>query len=110
MSEPSQSVQDGLPRVHLIDATYELFRAWFGAPPKRSPSGREVGAVRGLLASMISLLRTATHVGCATDHVIRSFRNDLYAGYKTEEGVPAELLAQFPLAEDAMRALGLVVW
>jgi 5'-3' exonuclease len=105
------SAPNGRPRVYLIDATYELFRAWFGAPPKRSPKGVEVGAVRGLLASMLSLLRGgATHVGCATDHVIRSFRNDLYAGYKTEEGVPPELLAQFPIAEDAMRALGLVVW
>jgi 5'-3' exonuclease len=106
-----QAAPDGSPEVHLIDATYELFRAWFGAPPKQAPDGREVGAVRGLLASLISLLKGgATHVGCATDHVIRSFRNDLYDGYKTEAGVPEALLAQFPLAETAMRALGLVVW
>jgi 5'-3' exonuclease len=101
-----------MPRVHLVDATYELFRAWFGAPPAQAPDGREVGAVRGLLSTLIALVRDegGTHVACATDHVVRSFRNDLYAGYKTEEGVPAALLAQFPLAEDAMRAFGLVVW
>src|SRR5262245_27539816 len=98
--------------VHVVDATYELFRAYFGAPPATAPDGRQVGAVRGLLATLIRLLRDegASHVGCATDHVIRSFRNTLFAGYKTELGVPADLLAQFPIAEDAMRALGLVVW
>lgn len=98
--------------VHLVDATYELFRAFFGAPPKTAPDGREVGAVRGLLATLVYLLRNegATHVGCATDHVIRSFRNDLWPGYKTEEGIPEVLWSQFSLAEDAMRALGLVVW
>lgn len=101
-----------MPRLHLVDATYELFRAWFGAPPARAPDGRQVGAVRGLIATLVYLVRVegATHVGCATDHVIRSFRNDLYDGYKTEAGVPAELLDQFALAEDAMRALGMVVW
>ncbi len=99
-------------RVHLVDATYELFRTWFGAPPMRSPDGREVGAVRGLLATLIYLVtkEEATHVGCATDHVIRSFRNDLWPGYKTDEGVPEDLMRQFPIAEDVMRAFGLVVW
>ncbi len=99
-------------KVHLVDATYELFRAWFGAPPLEAPDGRQVGAVRGVLGTLLKLLRSegATHVGCATDHVVRSFRNDLYAGYKTELGVPEALLAQFPLVEEAMRALGLVVW
>jgi 5'-3' exonuclease len=99
-------------RVHLVDATYELFRAYFGAPKLLSPDGREVGAVRGLLSSMLYLLGAegATHVACASDTVIRSFRNRLYTGYKTEEGVPADLLAQFPLAEEALRALGLTVW
>ncbi|MBI2973937.1 MAG: flap endonuclease [Armatimonadetes bacterium] len=99
-------------KVHLVDVTYELFRAYFGAPKLASPDGREVGAVRGLLASMLYLLQQegATHVACASDTVIRSFRNDLYAGYKTEAGVPLELLAQFPLAEEGLRALGLVVW
>jgi len=99
--------------VHLVDATYELFRAHYSPRPAvRAPDGREVGAVVGLLFSLLSLLRDegATHVGCATDRVIRSFRNDLYPGYKTEAGVPAELLAQFRLAERAMEALGLVVW
>lgn len=100
-----------LPSVHLVDATYELFRAWFGAPPKKAPDGREVGALRGVLGSMLKMLRDgATHVGCATDHVVRSFRNDLYAGYKTDEGVEPELLAQFPLLEQGLSALGLVVW
>ena len=99
--------------LHLVDATYELFRAHFSPRPGAfDRGGREVGAVVGLLYSLLALLRDegATHVGCATDHVIRSFRNDLYAGYKTEAGVPPELLAQFPLAERAMEALGLVVW
>lgn len=101
-----------MPNLHLVDATYELFRAWFGAPPKRSPDGREVGASRGVAYTLAYLLREegATHVGCATDHVVRSFRNDLYPGYKTEAGVPEELLAQFPLVEDLMRAMGFVVW
>lgn len=101
-----------MPRVHLVDATYELFRAYFGAPKRQSPDGREVGAIRGILGSMLYLLRDegATHVACAADTVIRSFRNELYAGYKTEEGVPADLLAQFAPAEEALRALGLVVW
>lgn len=99
-------------QVNLVDATYELFRAFFGAPPKTAPDGREVGAVRGLVATLIYLLKNegATHVGCATDHVIRSFRNELWPGYKTEEGIPDVLWSQFPIAEDAMRALGLVVW
>ena len=99
-------------RVHLVDGTYELFRAHFGAPPATAPDGMQVGAVRGLLRSMQALVTTegATHVACAFDHVIESFRNDLYPGYKTSEGVPPELLAQFPLAERAVAALGLVVW
>jgi 5'-3' exonuclease len=99
--------------LHLVDATYELFRAHFAPrPPVRAPDGREVGAVLGLLYTLLTLLRDegATHVGCATDHVIRSFRNDLYSGYKTEAGLPPELLGQFALAERAMEALGLVVW
>ncbi len=99
-------------KAHLVDVTYELFRAYFGAPKLASPDGREVGAVRGLLGSMLYLLQQegATHVACASDTVIRSFRNDLYAGYKTEAGVPLDLLAQFPLAEEGLQALGLVVW
>lgn len=97
-------------KIHLVDATYELFRAYFAQPSRKSPDGREVGAVRGLLSTLIVLTREATHIGCATDHVVESFRNDLYAGYKTGAGLPEELSSQFGLAEDAMRALGLVVW
>ena len=99
-------------RVHLVDGTYELFRSYFGAPKALSPSGAEVGATRGLLRSLLSLLREdgVTHVGCAFDHVIESFRNDLFDGYKTSEGVPDDLMAQFPLAERAVHALGVVVW
>lgn len=99
-------------KLHLVDGTYELFRAYFGAPPAESPTGREVGATRGLLRSLLSLLREpgVSHVAVAFDHVIESFRNGLFAGYKTGEGVPEELLAQFPLAERATAALGVVVW
>jgi len=98
--------------IHLVDGTYELFRAHFGAPEAVAPDGRAVGATVGLLRSLLSLLREdgVTHVACAFDTVIESFRNDLFPGYKTGEGVPEELLAQFPLAERAARALGLVVW
>jgi len=101
-----------MPNVHLLDGTYELFRAYFALPDERSPDGRAVGAVRGLIGSTLGLLREpgVTHVAAAFDHVIESFRNDLFAGYKTGEGVPADLLAQFDLAEDALRALGVVVW
>jgi 5'-3' exonuclease len=99
-------------RIHLVDGTYELFRAHFGAPEAAAPDGRAVGATIGLLRSLLSLLREdgVTHVACAFDTVIESFRNDLFPGYKTGEGVPEELMAQFPLAERAARALGLVVW
>jgi 5'-3' exonuclease len=88
-------------RVHLIDGTYELFRSHFGAPAATAPDGREVGASRGLLRSMLSLLREAetTHVAIAFDHVIESFRNQLYSGYKTGEGIDPVLWAQFPIAE-----------
>jgi 5'-3' exonuclease len=99
-------------KIHLIDGTYELFRNHFGAPPKKAPDGREVGATLGLLRSLLLLLSgpDVTHVACAFDHVIESFRNDLYAGYKTGAGVDPDLLAQFPLAEEAVSALGVVVW
>jgi 5'-3' exonuclease len=99
-------------KVHLVDGTYELFRAYFGAPKKIGASGREVGASAGLLRSLLFLLRdeSVTHVACAFDHVIESFRNDLYPGYKTSEGVPEDLLSQFDFAEDVTRALGIVTW
>jgi 5'-3' exonuclease len=99
-------------KIHLVDGTYELFRSHFGAPPKRAPDGREVGATLGLLRSLLSLVSTpgVTHVACAFDHVIESFRNELFPGYKTGEGVDADLLGQFPLAERAVSALGIVVW
>jgi 5'-3' exonuclease len=99
-------------KVHLVDGTYELFRAHYGAPPANGLDGTAVGATRGLLRTLLALLASpgVTHVACAFDHVIESFRNDLYGGYKTGEGVPPELLAQFPLAERATRALGIVVW
>ncbi len=99
-------------RLHLVDGTYELFRAYFGAPRALGPSGQEVGATRGLIRSLWSLLREdgVTHVACAFDHVIESFRNRLFEGYKTADGVPADLMEQFPLAERAARALGIVVW
>jgi 5'-3' exonuclease len=99
-------------QVHFIDGTYELFRAYFGAPPARAPDGREVGAVRGLLMSLRAMLRDGgvTHVAAAFDTVIESFRNDLFAGYKTSAGVDPELLGQFELAERASRALGIATW
>jgi 5'-3' exonuclease len=106
------SVSGRAATVHLVDATYELFRAYFAVPPSKAPDGLEVGATRGVLNTLLYLVQQegATHVACATDQVIRSFRNDLYAGYKTEEGVEETLLAQFPLVEEAMAALGFVVW
>ncbi|HXV63805.1 MAG TPA: 5'-3' exonuclease H3TH domain-containing protein [Vicinamibacteria bacterium] len=99
-------------KVHLVDGTYELFRAFYGAPKRTGASGHEVGAAAGLLRSFLFLLsgEDVTHVAVAFDHVIESFRNDLYPGYKTSEGVDPELLAQFDLAEDVSRALGLVTW
>lgn len=99
-------------KVHLVDGTYELFRSWFGAPESKSPSGQEVGATRGFLRSMAAMLRDdeVTHVGCAFDHTVESFRNDLFDGYKTGEGLEPELLDQFPLVERASQALGMVTW
>lgn len=98
-------------RVHLVDGTYELFRAFFGAPSAQV-GGVEVGAARGLLRSFAALLRSGavTHGAVAFDHVIESFRNDLFAGYKTGEGIDPALAGQFQLAEDVSAALGLVVW
>ena len=98
--------------VYLVDGTYELFRAYFAMPNLEAPDGRPSGAVRGLVQSLLSLLRESevTQVGCAFDSEIRSFRNDLFSGYKTGEGTPEDLLAQFPVAERAVAALGIRVW
>lgn len=97
--------------VYLIDGTYELFRHFFAVPAAADVNGQDVGAVRGVLASVLSMIeRGAVYLGVATDHVVESFRNDLYAGYKTSEGVPEALLAQFPVLEDALQAMGVMVW
>jgi 5'-3' exonuclease len=97
--------------VHLIDGTYELFRHYYALPSARDLDGREVAAVRGVLASVLGMIRDgATHVAVATDHVIESFRNELWEGYKTGEGIDADLLAQFPLLEETLSAAGVVVW
>lgn len=98
-------------RVHLVDGTYELYRAHFGAP-RAEVAGREVGATRGIMRSLLSLVRDdgVSHIAVAFDHVIESFRNQLFAGYKTGEGVPEELMSQFTLAERASHALGIVTW
>jgi len=97
--------------VHLIDGTYELFRHFFALPSSQDGKGQEIGAVRGVLTSVLSMIEHgATHIGVATDHVVESFRNELYPGYKTSEGVPPELLSQFPILEEALAAMGVLVW
>ncbi len=102
---------EGGTRVHLVDGTYELFRHFFGQPPHAAEDGAEVGAVRGVLLSVLSLLSDgATHVGVATDHVIESFRNDLWPGYKTGDGIDPVLRGQFDLLEESLEAFGVVVW
>ncbi|MBK9925351.1 MAG: flap endonuclease [Anaerolineales bacterium] len=99
-------------KIHLVDGTYELFRAHFGAPPKKAPDGLEIGATLGMIRSMMLLLSDpeVTHVAVAFDHVIESFRNKLYPGYKSSEGVDPVILNQFGLAEKMVSALGLVIW
>ena len=99
-------------KLYLLDGTYELFRAYYALPSLVAPDGRQVAAVRGLVQTLLTLLRQdgVTHVACAFDHVIESFRNDLFAGYKTGAGVPKELLGQCELAERAAASLGIVVW
>jgi 5'-3' exonuclease len=98
--------------VHLIDGTYELFRHFYAVPPARDHTGAEVAAVRGVINSIRGMLNRgeATHIGVATDHVIESFRNDLWPGYKTGDGIDPDLLAQFPLLEEALAAFGVTVW
>jgi len=97
--------------VYLIDGTYELFRHFFAVPSVKDAMGREVGAARAVVNSVRGMIdRGATHLGVATDRVIESFRNDLYSGYKTGEGVPPELYSQFPILEDSLEAMGIVLW
>jgi 5'-3' exonuclease len=99
-------------KIHLVDGTYELFRSFYGPPPKSAPDGREVGATVGLMRSMLIMINNPgiTHIACAFDHVVESFRNDLYPGYKTGEGIDPKLLSQFFLAEQAVTAMGIVAW
>lgn len=99
-------------KIHLVDGTYELFRGFYGPPPRQAPDGREVGAVVALLQSLLALITQtgATHIGCAFDHVVESFRNDLFEGYKTGEAIDPVLKGQFDLAEEAVQALGITVW
>ncbi len=98
--------------VHLIDGTYELFRHFYALPSARDEAGHELAAVRGVVNSVLGMIRSgdATHIGVATDHVIESFRNALWRGYKTSAGVPRDLLSQFQPLEDALSALGVTVW
>ena len=97
--------------VHLIDGTYELFRHYFALPSAKDAQGREIAAVRGVVSSIQAMIRAgATHVGVATDHVIESFRNELWPGYKTGDGIAPDLLSQFPLLEDALREARITVW
>ena len=98
-------------QVYLVDGTYELFRHYHALPSAQDASGREIAAVRGVLTSVLSLItKSSRHIGVATDHVIESFRNGLWRGYKTGDGIEADLRAQFPLLEDALDAMGVAVW
>ena len=97
-------------KIHLVDGTYELFRAHFGAPSSSAPDGRPVGAVRDLLQTLLLREPDVTHVACAFDHVVESFRNDLFPGYETGEGIPEDLAGQFDFAEQVVATLGVVVW
>jgi 5'-3' exonuclease len=97
--------------IYVIDGTYELFRYFYAVPSSQDASGQEIGAVRGVLGSILTMIEGgATHIGVATDHVIESFRNDLYGDYKTGEGVDPELLSQFPILEKALQSMGVLVW
>jgi 5'-3' exonuclease len=97
--------------IYLIDGTYELFRYFYAVPSAKDTCGQEIGAVRGVLGSVLSMIEGgATHVGVATDHVIESFRNDLYMAYKTGEAVDPALLSQFPILEEALQSMGVLVW
>ena len=106
------SLRGAIPlEIYLVDGTYELFRHYYAVPPAKDSDGREVGAVRGVLASVLGMIKGgATHVAVATDHVIESFRNGLWQGYKTSEGIEPDLLSQFPLLEEVLSSAGIVVW
>jgi 5'-3' exonuclease len=98
-------------KVHLVDGTYELFRHFYGAPPHQNAAGEQVAAARGVVSSVLQLIADgATHVGVATDHVIESFRNDLWPGYKTGDGIEPDLFAQFPILEESLTSIGVAVW
>jgi 5'-3' exonuclease len=98
-------------KIYLIDGTYELFRHYFALPSSTDGKGQEIAATRGVLTSVLSLIESgATHLGVATDHIVESFRNELYDGYKTREGVPEELLSQFPIVEEMLIAMDVKVW
>jgi len=98
-------------KVYLVDGTYELFRHYYALPSARDKDGREVAAVRGVLSSVLGMIKAgATHIAVATDHVIESFRNELWSDYKTSEGVEPDLLAQFPLLEEVIAAAGIALW
>jgi 5'-3' exonuclease len=98
-------------KIYLVDGTYELFRHFFAVPSATDVNGQEIGAVRGVLNSVLSMIEGGvTHIGVATDHVVESFRNDLYPGYKTSEGIAPELLSQFPILEEYLEAMGVTVW
>src|SRR6266540_865967 len=108
---PSRTILIGFMDVWLIDGTYELFRYFFAVPSLKDAKDREVGAVRGVVNSVRGMIdHGATHLGVATDRVIESFRNDLYPGYKTGEGIAPELYSQFPILESELEAMGVVVW
>jgi 5'-3' exonuclease len=97
--------------IYLVDGTYELFRHYYALPSARDSDGREVAAVRGVLASVLGMIKGgATHIAVATDHIIESFRNGLWPGYKTSEGIEPDLLAQFPLLEEVLSTAGIIVW
>ena len=97
--------------VYLVDGTYELFRHFFVVPSVKNEKGQEIGAVRGVVNSIKGMIdRGATHIGVATDHIIESFRNDLYPGYKTGAGIPPDLYSQFPILEQTLQEMGVVVW
>src|SRR5690606_14994170 len=97
--------------VYLLDGTYELFRHFFAIPSRKNAAGREIAATRGVITSVLMMLESGvTHLGVATDHVIESFRNEMWASYKTSAGVDPSLLQQFPLLEDGLRALGVATW